>query len=108
MQDAMTFKLVSQLSAMSGETSPLLEAGCKRQDSDFSEKSFTEEQIAAAEVVSSYDQILSHIGGLGKWQMFSVAVLWPPSIAAGIIVLLTSFSALEPSAYRCALKVVGH
>ena len=35
----------------------------------------------------------------------AVASLWLPSVAGGIIVLLTNFTALEPKAFRCALEV---
>ena len=42
---------------------------------------------------------------MGVWQFSTIAILWPPSIAGGIIVLLSSFTALEPRALRCALEV---
>lgn len=57
------------------------------------------------EIVSNYDQILAYIGDMGLWQFSAIAILWPPSMAGGIIVLLSSFTALEPRAFRCALEV---
>ena len=54
-------------------------------------------------VVTNYDQILVHIGDIGWWQMLIVALLCFPSIAGGILVLLTNFTALEPEAFRCAI-----
>ena len=54
-------------------------------------------------ILSNYDQLLPYIGDMGTWQLATVAILWPPSMAAGIIVLLSSFTALEPKAFRCAL-----
>ena len=54
-------------------------------------------------ILSNYDQLLPYIGDMGTWQLATVAILWPPSMAAGIIVLLSSFTALEPRAFRCAL-----
>ena len=54
-------------------------------------------------ILSNYDQLLPYIGDMGIWQLATVAILWPPSMAAGIIVLLSSFTALEPRAFRCAL-----
>ena len=42
---------------------------------------------------------------MGLWQFMAVASLWLPSVAGGIIVLLTNFTALEPKAFRCALEV---
>lgn len=55
-------------------------------------------------IVSNYDQILVHIGDIGWWQMLIVALLCLPSIAGGILVLLTNFTALEPQAFRCAIS----
>ena len=57
------------------------------------------------EIISSYDQLLEFIGDMGWWQFMAVASLWLPSVAGGIIVLLTNFTALEPKAFRCALEV---
>ena len=54
-------------------------------------------------ILSNYDQLLPYIGDMGTWQLATVAILWPPSMAAGIIVLLSSFTALEPRAFRSAL-----
>ena len=53
-------------------------------------------------VVTNYDQILVHIGDIGWWQILNVGLLCLPSIAGGILVLLTNFTALEPAAFRCA------
>ena len=58
-----------------------------------------------ATVIKSYDEILAYIGDMGVWQFSAIAILWPPSMAGGIIVLLSSFTALEPRAFRCALPV---
>ena len=62
--------------------------------------------VAETTQLSSYDQLLPFIGDMGWWQFATIAILWPPSMAGGIIVLLSSFTALEPRAFRCALEVV--
>ena len=56
-------------------------------------------------IISNYDQFLDVIGDFGWWQFLVVATLMLPSMSGGIIVLLSSFTVLEPRAFRCALKV---
>ena len=63
------------------------------------------EHNSTKEIISSYDQLLDCIGDFGWWQFSSVSLLMLPSLAGGIIVLLTNFTAFEPKAFRCALKV---
>ena len=41
-----------------------------------------------SEIVTNFDQILEHIGDIGWWQFLSIALIWLPSMAGGIIVLL--------------------
>ena len=59
------------------------------------------------ELLTNFDQVLAVIGDYGLWQQLLVALLWLPSIGGGIIVLLWSFTGLEPSAFRCALPCDG-
>ena len=46
--------------------------------------------------VASHQDLLDHMGGIGRWQILSLCLLWFPSMAAGILVLLQNFTALEP------------
>ena len=57
------------------------------------------------QIISNYDQFLDVIGDFGWWQFLVVATLMLPSMSGGIIVLLSSFTVLEPRAFRCALEV---
>lgn len=53
------------------------------------------------ETIENFDQILEHIGDFGAWQILLIVLLWIPPLTGGVIVLLSSFTALEPKALRC-------
>ena len=40
----------------------------------------------------NYDDILEELGELGPWQFLHCSLLWLPSVASGICVLIYSFS----------------
>ena len=50
--------------------------------------------------ISSFDDILEKIGDWGWWQKIVISLLWLPSVAGGALVLLFSFTGLQPPAYR--------
>ncbi len=50
----------------------------------------------APQLLTNFDQALSHLGTYGPWQIVVVGLLWLPAVAAGVIVLLWSFTGLEP------------
>ena len=49
----------------------------------------------------NYDLILEHLGETGPWQLLHLSLLWLPPMAGGMFVLMTSFTAYEPSEFRC-------
>eukprot|EP00095_Tigriopus_kingsejongensis_P008577 snap_masked-scaffold167_size293163-processed-gene-1.4 protein:Tk08577 transcript:snap_masked-scaffold167_size293163-processed-gene-1.4-mRNA-1 annotation:"hypothetical protein DAPPUDRAFT_64502" len=53
------------------------------------------------ELIENYEQVLEHIGDFGLWQIILIVLLWLPPLAGGVVVLLSSFTALEPHAFRC-------
>eukprot|EP00094_Tigriopus_californicus_P009269 TCALIF_08937-PA protein Name:"Similar to Orct Organic cation transporter protein (Drosophila melanogaster)" AED:0.07 eAED:0.07 QI:0/0.6/0.33/0.83/1/1/6/6/587 len=53
------------------------------------------------ETIDNFDQVLEHIGDFGAWQIILIVLLWLPPLSGGVIVLLSSFTALEPRALRC-------
>ena len=68
-------------------------------------RGFSDKKAGDKVQLDNYDQLLPYFGDMGVWQFSTIALLWPPSMAGGIIVLLSSFTALEPRALRCALEV---
>ncbi len=50
----------------------------------------------APHLLNNFDQALAHIGSYGVWQAAVVGLLWLPAGAGGVIVLLWSFTGLEP------------
>ena len=59
-------------------------------------KSSQEEDHHAPQLLTNFDQALAHLGTYGFWQAAVVALLWLPAGAGGVIVLLWSFTGLEP------------
>ena len=55
------------------------------------------------EMISNYDEILPHIGGIGPWQIVMVGLLGIMAMDGGVLVLLQNFTGLEPKAFRCAV-----
>ena len=55
-------------------------------------------------IVSTYDDVLPHVGNIGVWQVVTVVLLGVLAADGGILVLLQNFTALEPKAFRCALS----
>lgn len=49
----------------------------------------------------SVDEIYSDLGEFGLWQWLGLALLWLPSMAAGLIVLTFSFAGLQPKTFHC-------
>ncbi len=56
----------------------------------------SEEKWDESQELTNFDQVLEHIGSYGRWQKINVALLWLPAVAAGVMVLLWSFTGLEP------------
>ncbi len=54
------------------------------------------DSVPAPQLLTNFDQALSHLGTYGPWQIVVVGLLWLPAVAAGVIVLLWSFTGLEP------------
>ena len=49
-----------------------------------------------------YDHILLELGEFGRWQQINTVMLWIPAIAAGMNILIASFSVMEPrNGFRC-------
>jgi len=48
-----------------------------------------------------YDKILLQLGEFGRWQKINTLLLWIPAIAAGMNILMASFSVMEPKKFRC-------
>ena len=78
--------------------------GTVKQNSKYAENNAYNNDYGISTIVTNYDQILVHIGDIGWWQIMIVGLLCFPSIAGGILVLLTNFTALEPESFRCAIS----
>ena len=52
----------------------------------------------------NFDKVLDDLGEFGRWQKINIALLWFPIMMAGSLVLLGSFTLLEPDEYRCKIK----
>ena len=68
--------------------------------SSSSSASAPNDSVPAPQLLTNFDQALSHLGTYGPWQIVVVGLLWLPAVAAGVIVLLWSFTGLEPK-YIC-------
>ena len=91
------------------EASPLLRYPHGRQEdkAEFIKDIDLNDPNDEEELLTNFDQVLAVIGDYGLWQQLLVALLWLPSIGGGIIVLLWSFTGLEPGAFRCSLPCDG-
>ena len=52
----------------------------------------------------NFDKVLDDLGEFGRWQKVNLALLWLPITMVGSLVLLGSFTLLEPAEYRCKIK----
>ena len=66
-------------------------------DGDFKERKYSK-------LTMNYDKILEHLGELGPWQLFNVALLWLPPIASGVFTLTWSFTG-ESQAFIKQLRI---
>ena len=49
----------------------------------------------------NFDKVLNDLGEFGRWQKMNLFLLWFPCMMSGVMVLIGSFTLLEPSEYRC-------
>ena len=54
----------------------------------------------ARKVIADYDDFVEVIGEFGSWQKLICFLLWLPSAALSIHVLIYSFTGLSPEKYR--------
>ena len=52
----------------------------------------------------NYDKVLEDLGEFGMWQKTTLLLLWFPCMMAGAMVLIGSFTLLQPSEYRCKME----
>ena len=95
--------------AQNDESSPLIERGDQNKNKSSlglgtgGQATEQEPQVSSSRS-PSYQGILDHMGPVGTWHIASLVLLQFPSMAAGILVLLQNFTALEPEAFRCDIK----
>ena len=51
----------------------------------------------------NFDLVLEDLGEFGMWQKTNLLLLWFPCMMAGVMVLIGSFTLLQPSKYRCKM-----
>jgi len=49
-----------------------------------------------------FDKVLVELGEFGAWQRYNALLLWLPSIAAGMNIMVNAFSVMQPKEFRCA------
>ena len=60
------------------------------------------------EPVMNFDRILLQLGEFGPWQRRNNLLMWIPSTAAGINVLIAAFAVMGPrNGYRCRNKQIN-
>ena len=94
---------------MASENAPLLgdSKDSISSDSDSDKKvwqQYSHANSSEINIVSTYDDVLPHVGNIGVWQVVTVVLLGVLAADGGILVLLQNFTALEPKAFRCALS----
>ena len=52
----------------------------------------------------NFDKVLDDLGEFGKWQKINLFLLWFPFMMCGVVVLLGSFTLLQPTEYRCKIE----
>ena len=62
---------------------------------------FNWKQNRKSKLIPNRGDFLSQVDKVGTWQMRRVTLLWLPTIAAGILVILHRFTVLRPDAFRC-------
>jgi hypothetical protein len=65
--------------------------------------SLLDRQNRKSKIIPNRGDFLSQVDSVGSWQLRRVTLLWLPTIAAGILVILHRFTVLRPDAFRCLI-----
>jgi hypothetical protein len=53
--------------------------------------------------MTKFSDVLKELGEFGPWQLWVTLLCWVPALMAGCMILMASWTALLPTAFRCAI-----